>query len=218
MSTSPQPKERPILFSGPMVRAILGGRKTQTRRIVKPQPFMVLSAEQWHSRAMSGVDPYGFRPIGSQVLEEMPAACPYGIPGDRLWVREKWRLGAEFCSTRLRDWRYPEDLAEHVHYAIDDIQEHFAGQYRPSIFMPRWASRITLEITGIRVERLQDITEEDAIAEGFERDFKPDGSSYGAELTTACEQFESLWQSINGPESWAANPWVWLVEFRRVEH
>lgn len=207
-------KERPILFSGPMIRAILEGRKTQTRRVVKPQPFMVLSAADWHSRAMSGVDPYGCRPMGSHVLEEMGATCPHGTVGDRLWVREAWGL----WDTLPKDG--PERARIFYRSTDSDLHECRHQLWRPSIHMPRWASRIMLEITGVRVERLQEISERDAQAEGCERlELGPQqigGIPVHPMTTSYAEAFQQLWQSINGPESWSANPWVWVIEFRRV--
>lgn len=200
-------KERPILFSAPMIQALMRGAKTQTRRIIKTQPFMVLTQEQWHSRAMSGVDPYGCKPLGSYTPEELIAKCPYGLPGDRLWVRETfnvWRHDAE--ST----WEGPINGARGVHaaqvvYAADN---RWAIDWRPSIFMPRWASRITLELTDVRVQRLNEISEEDAIAEGVP--FSLMGSTHKI-------GFENLWNSINGCNAHQANPWVFALTFRRID-
>ena len=191
LPTSPPPprvKERPILFSGPMVRAILGGRKTQTRRIVKLKchdGFEVgpnYEGEHWPVRGG----------------DRMP--CPYGKPGDRLWVRETW-----LCATG-------EPGPTLCHYQADGDRPEFNGLWKPSIHMFRWASRITLEITGVRVERLQDITEADAMAEGVEC-----CSGWIGHAGEPRRIFCDLWKSINGAESWAANPWVWVVEFRRCE-
>lgn len=167
-------KERPIILSGPMVRAILAGAKTQTRRVVKPQAM-----GQWG-------------PV---------VPCPYGRPGDRLWVREAWRP---------------------VHGGYSDLGARYRADFerdqtvwRPSIHMPRWASRITLEVTGVRVERLQDISEADAQAEGsFE--WAAEQDTPVRDLDEARLVYLQLWQSINGPASWDADPWVWVVEFRRL--
>lgn len=194
-------KERPILFSGPMVRAILDGTKTQTRRVVKPQ-----FAADAIPVEMPATDPAGgwVVPGHSGVWWCDAAAnpddvrrCPYGQPGDRLWVREAW------ARTRVFG-------AEMVVYREGDNRTDYGGPWKPSIHMPRWASRITLEITSVRVERLQDISEADAIAEGVYTD--PASPAYDA--------YAQLWDEINGPGSWAANPWVWVLEFRRlnVEH
>lgn len=217
-------KERPILFSGPMVRAILGGSKTQTRRIIKPQPPRIMQAPRGHEFSVAGHDHY----------------CPYGQPGDRLWVREAYALLADPGSLTSWDGQIPDERPTpartqlgHIPtpiYRVDgerpDVKSQLgrALRWRPGIHMPRWASRITLEVTGIRVERLQDISEEDAQAEGVEaaggfmatggrwQNYLPDGPS----MAMARESFRSLWEKINGPASWAANPWVWVVSFRRI--
>lgn len=180
-------KERPILFSAPMVRAILEGRKTQTRRVVKPP--------KW-----SDADEIFF--IGNDSIAvpdddhaDYFIACPYGQPGDRLWVRETF--ADEAGGTR----RF---LGEHIFYRADDWQP-LVDRWTPSIHMPRWASRITLEVTAVSVERLQDISESDCCAEGC-------GSPITRDLKKP--QFMALWESINGPDSWDANPWVWVVEFK----
>lgn len=183
-------KERPILFSGEMVRAILDGRKQQTRRIVKPQP-----AGLWGSTGKV----YGHTFAG--VLDgpkDHYWVCKFGQPGDRLWVRETWAPMCDFdkeFGTLYRADSYPSDSAIPL-------------QWKPSIHMPRAASRITLEITGVRVEQLNDISEEDAISEGWPGTSKMPWSPRG--------WFQSLWQSINGEDSWDANPWVWVIEFKRV--
>lgn len=204
-------KERPILFSGEMVRAILDGRKTQTRRVVKPQP------ECRENAAIPGhfgtffkgwnLD-HPFFTVGS-ILQY----CPYGAPGDRLWAREAFSI-------------YPHPvLPDTVHYRADygDTDKTFI--YKPSIHMPRWASRILLEVTNVRIERLQSISEEDAVAEGIEtigmghykNYLHPCDDEKGGGWLTARASFYSLWESINGEGSWDANPWVWVVEFQRVE-
>jgi hypothetical protein len=191
--------ERPILFSAPMVRAILAGTKTQTRRVMSDR-------HRWHFIEATGD----------------LALCPYGQPGDRLWVREAW------STLPMYDAVKPSDMAPYyagtIRYKADG---HQSGKLRPGMFMPRWASRITLEITGVRVERLQDISEEDAIAEGIEqmpcqvpntrlwRNYTP-GNGWTSRVAIPQNSFRSLWESINGADSWNANPWVWVVEFRRV--
>ena len=186
-------KERPILFSGQMVRAILDGRKTQTRRIVKNAtgPF-------WNHSGYRIVMRDGFtfwETHGGIPNEYGPAfACPYGKPGDRLWVRETWAPA---------EW--PPTGPPAVYRADEGM---FASRWKPSIHMPRWASRINLEVVSVRVERLQDISEEDALAEGI---------TLVERGTSPVDQFNKLWESINGPGSWEANPWVWVVEFKRIE-
>ena len=208
-------KERPILFSAPMVRAIRDGRKSQTRRVVKPvrgfeennvcRPDLAEDnhAVWWHGE---------YETVGC--LQD----CPYGQPGDRLWVRESYRLCAEADAVKARD----TDAGYRVWYEADAPHQPGEGKLRPGIFMPRWASRITLEVTGVRVERLQDISELDAIAEGLDR--VPDGAAqFGVKgLARSWHNdprvgYRHLWESINGPGSCDANPWVWVVEFRRVQ-
>lgn len=203
-------KDRPILFSGPMVLANLQDKKTQTRRVVKPQPdedglAKLISAEEWHDTS-------------GRIYR-----CPYGKPGDRLWVRERW--AAPHAYDHLPPRLIPRDV--HFHYAA--TEDRGGLLWRPSIHMTRWASRLTLEITRIRVERLKEISREDAIAEGIERiggDFsccpwrnyllKPD-----AHPTSHCSSpqysYMTLWESINGKGSWDLNPIVWVVEYKRVK-
>jgi len=191
-------KERPILFSGPMVRAILSGRKTQTRRIVKPQP---------DESGLSKKD-------GAEYWEDASGRkyiCPFGVPGDRLWVRETWR------TTKSLEHLAPRNIASGapLEYMADRCltpgggRLEYRGKARPSIFMPRWASRINLEVADVRIERLNDITEEDAKAEGW------DGYiSYMPQPHPAIAEFSRLWESIHGPGSWDHNPWVWVVTFK----
>ena len=209
-------KERPILFSGAMVRAILEGRKAVTRRVVKPARLELLDAAALAGECM---------PLGSdrQDWGYIADLCPYGKPGDQLWVRETCFIngpgkGSEviYKSDPLPNWEGEET----------DIR------WRPSIHMPRWASRIQLEITAVRVERLQDGEGETAfesryLAEGIHRIHHGDGDYYhhGAQSEPGpgnwgdpFDAWRELWQSINGPESWNANPWVWVVEFRRINH
>lgn len=182
-------KERPILFSGPMVRAILAGRKTMTRRVVK-------------------VNASG-RYLG----------CPYGGPGDRLWVRETWATSA-YCNERA-----PAETASHglpFWYAADGVVNFTGattggpefitrGKWRPSISMPRWASRIALEITNVRCERLQEISEGDAIAEGWKA-LANDNPGNGGPF----DWFRVLWDSTTKKHPWPSDPHVWVIEFKRV--
>lgn len=198
-------KERPILFSGVMVRAILEGRKTQTRRII-PFSTNLLTADSLfkNPNKIKWTDGFGFTSNGS-VMNVREVACRYGKPGDRLWVRETFK-------TSTRGWVY-KATSQHDH--SNDLLP-----WKPSIFMPRHASRITLKITNIRVERLNDISEEDAKAEGVcdipkllsaeENDF------VGIDKNLFIERYRKLWQSINGSGSWEKNPWVWVVEFKGV--
>lgn len=209
-------KEYPIIFSGPMVRAILGGRKTQTRRIIKSKNNGKIIGYGGPALAMEtlGLDNDGCEHVQT-------VCCPYGQPGDSLWVREKWRLYDSYsecaCYDECRCARYHN---KPVYYADTYDDE---AKWRPSIHMPRWASRITLEITGVRVERLHDISEEEAILEGVEmfedeppvyRDYRDQGIVH-----SAVESFGTLWDSINWRKegcSWEDhNPWVWVIEFFR---
>ena len=200
-------KERGILFSAPMVRAILAGTKTQTRRIVKHRGEM-------DQRDGGGWWPYrmSWSPGDPDGSEWMP--CPYGQPGDRLWVRETWAhvpITAYRCSEGVQQTANPKDPDMAAVYAAG-WDRSSPGRWRPSIHMPRWASRITLEITSVRVERLQEISQGDARAEGC------DGSSNS--MGSAFTEYVALWAKINGtegPVSWDANPWVWVVEFKRVK-
>jgi len=232
MDTSKQPKERPILFSAPMVRAILEDRKTVTRRAVKgfqipteDTAIPVGDRQRWS--AIGQKDPrYGFCVFGSTEAEcakelEQYAPCPYGKPGDRLWVRETTE--ADYANGAVLS-RYAAD-GEPVLYASCGDPEYngsvahwnYPRKSRPSIHMPRWASRILLEITAVRVERLQDISRADIRAEGLQcppelasDDVSP---NYRDWYPAA---WRELWESINGADSWTTNPWVWVVEFKRV--
>lgn len=253
-------KELPIIFSGPMVRAILDGRKTQTRRIVKPP-------RRWPE--FSHCDPFAMPPAvwwwnGKHDRVGVRKECPHGQPGDRLWVRETWqdvhplqvaegrysqegragipgppmvkyrtiyRADGEYPrihfnhpdGSHVDDWPYRsvctgEDCTRrHLHPA-----ESYTG-WMPSIHMPRWASRITLEVTGVRVERLQDITEDDARAEGIEQTARlvtdRDGTYWVCDSDSdLVGGFGCLWDSLNAKRApWESNPWVWVIEFRLRE-
>ena len=203
-------KERPILFSAPMVRAILNGIKTQTRRVVKLKP--------WHQiEERDDGAPWPWMYDGERDADHW-LPCPYGQPGDRLWVRES------FCPIYPQDPHYnggrPIEYDYRATYKHGDRLGDLIGakkKWKPSIHMPRRASRITLEVTSVRVERLQDISEADAVAEGARPTLAPlDTVRLGA-AGTAKEGFRQIWESINGPDSWEANPWVWVVEFKRAE-
>ena len=205
-----------MMFSAPMVRAIRTDRKTQTRRIMKPQP-------QHSSGVVDAVSQYplqnGVRFFMRDGLSEL-VSCPYGQPGDRLWVKETW-----FTAENLDGIKPTELLNDiRINYAADlgdgDI---ILGRLRPSIFMRRWMSRLTLELSAVRVERLNEISEEDAIAEGI--DVFSDGAGYTVPLPDGklgpwqrnpVDAYRNLWEIINGAGSWDANPWVWVVEFKRA--
>ena len=179
-------KTKPIIFKAEMVTAILAGKKTQTRRIIKPQPEN--NVNFGYSNNMAYWQPRNIK-------------CPYGKIGDKLWVRENFYV-------------LPHIWAQHhneqpVHYSADVVNKQHIEDYvqKPSIHMPRWASRITLEITNIRVERIQDISEDDAKAEGIRYDVN--GFRY---------EFKHLWDSINKKRGfgWNKNPWVWVIEFKKL--
>ncbi|WP_346394608.1 hypothetical protein [Pseudomonas syringae] len=207
-----QAKERPILFSAPMVRAILEGRKTVTRRVMKVQP--VLNGYFWESYGAGWGT--GITSVPVMPGHSLSSNCPYGRIGDRLWVREAWQADAQVNAIAPRELSHGEP----IQYPADGASRQTGcsmitpGKTRPSIHMPRWVSRILLEITDVRVERLQDISKEQALAEGVmscEQDIDPDGNGY-----EPLELFGGLWTMINGDGSWQSNPWVWVVDFKRV--
>lgn len=207
-------KERPILFSAPMVRAILEGRKTQTRRVVKPQPSQELLDDYAEIRRERNVQ----KDDAEMLSECLP--CPYGVPGDRLWVRETWARDDEDGALMYRaDVGCDDDANAWERGRIEGVSRY---RWRPSIHMPRWASRITLEITDVRVERLQEISEADARAEGVYPYMPGEGVIHPPRFADDYqyrpnyrEGFEIVWQSIHGDGSWAANPWVWVIGFKR---
>ena len=203
-------KERPILFSAPMVRAILEGRKTQTRRVVKPQPPAGHNFAGFtiHSTRTSdeGKAVWGAGDALPYLRAAHRVRCPYGQPGDRLWVRETWARDDEDGALFYRaDVGLGGNADDWERNRIDGAPRY---RWRSPIHMPRWASRITLEITGVRVERLQCISDHDAIAEGAQQIGDCDGAFVAG--------YRNLWESINGAGSWDANPFVWVVEFKAV--
>lgn len=264
-------KERPILFNGEMVRAILDGRKTQTRRVIKPQPKLVddtggkqiggiywdfgwcyywpdsKQVHTWDDDGLGGPNwtgsDYPHEDVLAEALRASPSSkkCPIGMPGDRLWVRETfWELGSQHEYGESGDSFY---FASHrrAHYAVDGpppvegenawgitsnvksngiprdfipCRGHSFWHKRPSIHMPRWASRLTLEITNVRVERIRDISSGDILAEGV-------GQPVGTPLVYGSvtekwnrDRFLSLWESTGG--DWESNPWVWVIEFKKL--
>ena len=182
-------KERGIVLHAHEVRGVLDGRQTQIRRVVKPQPDDDAKITMGEIGTSLGVAYIGNATSGG-IVTRVP--CPYGRPGERLWVKETFAIA--------------DSPKRHVEYAADGRLAML--KYSPSIHMPRWASRITLEITGVRVERLQGISNEDAVSEGIGT---PTDIRYAA-----LDGFKPLWKSINGPGSWDLNPWVWVIEFRRL--
>lgn len=222
-------KEKPILFSGPMVRAILDGRKTQTRRVIKPAPLPDTDEiryldEGWAYEAILESETANYRAFVANPRRGKSFRCPYGAPGDRLWVREAHALvpvTAYRASEAVEQVINPTDEWEACVYR-EGWERCKPGRWRPSIHMPRWASRIVLEVLDVRMERLREISGQDAIAEGIEP-FSGDGITTFRDYLTgetgraAYQSFQTLWQSINGLESWKENPWVWVVEFKRME-
>lgn len=199
-------KERGMIFNAEMVRAILDGRKTQTRRIMAPQP-----ADDIERCIFPNPEAIGWKSSLRHKHGSTTAHfCHYGKPGDRIWVRETWNKYGGLLTYRAdHDW-------------IDDMRKETVctAKWVPSIHMPRWASRILLEITDVRVERLNSISQEDAQAEGLElTGWRPTYSDpdSGGEVMTPYDNFAELWSSIYGEGSWKADPWVWVIEFKRVE-
>ncbi|HDT3696182.1 MULTISPECIES: hypothetical protein [Enterobacter cloacae complex] len=201
--------ERGMIFNGEMVRAILDGRKTQTRRVMKPQPDPCPAprgGHWWPSNVFKTM---------LHVEEEMQNgkggwgglvgdACPFGDVADRIWVRETWaEAGASAPDLKLYRANYPAHVPAHY----ENVPPAEDVRWTPSIHMPRWASRILLEITDVRVEQLNDISEEDARSEGIS----------GSSARDVKEAYAALWRSIYGSDSWRANPWVWVIEFKRIE-
>lgn len=229
-------KMRPMLFSGAMVRAILDGTKTQTRRVVKPK-YLLKHGDIVEWREQNNIW-FGLNGYTTAAI----CKCPYGKPVDFLWVRET------FCLENTYDYHgdhvVPSDgrpIIKHEdhgdgaywlipHYRATEPEPNIVPyrcdadddrtRWTPSIFMPRWASRITLDITDVRIERLQDISEEDCIAEGINNIMAADAVGKDPVshilLPAAVHGYAYLWECINGPGSWDANPWVWVIEFERV--
>lgn len=212
--------ERGMIFNGEMVRAILDGWKTQTRRIVKLD----------HERGMKNPVVRGSNGSACYVGCHMAALlCPFGQPGDRIWVRETFQ-GPLVTEELFEEYRAnPEkfETQQYCEYAADggprpeycDLDDNLRHGWRPSIHMPRWASRILLEITSVRVERLQDISQADAIAEGAPPSHPSiDAVSREYEFPDFSRSwFGQTWWQIYGEESWNNNPWVWVIEFNRVQ-
>ena len=218
--------ERGMIFNAEMVRALLSGRKTQTRRIIKPQPEATLSGSlsgKWLSRPLNG--------LLLPKIEDIAIHCPFGVVGDRIWVRETFQgplFDYDLMDSYCKD-PTPVEKPEFCVYKADgvpapefyDADDELHCCWRPSIHMPRWASRILLEITNVRVERLNAINEHDAQAEGvaklrggFWKHYQPGWTQH---QLSARGSFVTLWKSIYGDESWNSNPWVWVIKFKRIE-
>ncbi|EEZ0492372.1 hypothetical protein J4W69_24570 [Escherichia coli] len=186
-------KERGMIFNDEMVRAILGGNKTQTRRIVE---------EKFYGRAVAA--------------ELLAKHCPYGQPGDRIWVRETYRVHGKATDVATLVYRASvrNSWTEQTHRVpVDVCNKPVSEKWTPSIHMPRWASRILLEITDVRVERLHDMSEADAKAEGATP------ATYKITPPEAVYRvgFGDIWRSIYGQDNWLSNPWVWVIEFKRIQ-
>jgi hypothetical protein len=207
-------RERPIIFSAPMVRALLDGTKTQTRRVVN-RVQTVGPVTEFGPSDTRGYD-WTFRCprmlLHDVTHEQLMKRCPFGQPGDRLWVRETHVITNANEVVYRAD--YPKNAEER---GMENIPPESAVRWRPSIHMPRWASRITLEIVDVRVERVQDISNEDAIAEGCNGG--PHVEGYGENNPAdPYEEFAILWDTINGKRApWDSNPWVWALTVKRIE-
>lgn len=217
-------RERGMIFNAEMVRAILAGRKTQTRRIMKVQPSeaftpmnMALETDykaRWYTPGVVDKDGY-LQPASKEVFgvsnENEGYSCPFGAVGDRIWVRETF-TGHYLDDDQIQDIKDGRDKASSLCEYRADYPDGYqaADGWTPSIHMPRWASRILLEITGVRVERLKSISDRDALREGCSTADMKSGDC-------VADVFARLWASIYGSDSWNANPWVWVIEFKRVE-
>jgi len=235
-------KERGMIFNGEMVRAILDGRKTQTRRIMKVQP--VLNGSFYEVYGAGWVQ--SMKSVPAIPGHSLASNCPFGLVGDRIWVRETWGVVSHELDEdgRIQPWS-PDRPATAIHempfgngyysghaiYAADgdftwgddDGYEDGRSCWKPSIHMPRAACRILLEVTGVRVERLNSISEGDARADGVQPadellpDYPDTYLTPAGDFATAKVAFQRLWESIYGDDSWQANPWVWVIEFKRIE-
>lgn len=231
----PEIKERPILFSGPMVRAILDGRKTVTRREIKRPPVDGWAFDGEYGRITSLHPKRGRfgafirRGVGTDFPELDIVPCPYGMPGDRLWVRETFM---DLRGTGVEHRPNPESPLQRYVYGADikpgsssdEARKDFGLKWKPSIHMPRPACRLLLEVTDVWVERLQDITDSQIIAEGIDQEWLADAqerydmvlAGSGADgRPTLRTAWSDLWNSTGG--DWDANPWVWCIEFKRIQ-
>lgn len=226
--------DRPIIFTGEMIRAILAGRKTQTRRLhgledVNNYPGLLVGDSPLGPLGYRGVFYYTKKPYkkdpdlfhwfmgmskDGREINPIPVKCPYGQPGDRLWVKETWATPGNYDDFK------PSDLSIHMLGSKELLAYKATEQYpiyyhwRTPLFMPRWASRITLEITGVRVERVQSISHNDACVEGAPSEPEYNNRGTGSIYV---DWYADLWDTINGKEyPWVKNPWVWVLEFKVV--
>lgn len=221
-------KERGIIMTGESVRAILEGRKTQTRRVIKPPiPNTHFS---WNNHGDDDLFFWTDYPGQGEKGDVIHRRCPYGARCTSLWVRETWAIYSKSWTdygwegNGIIDIPIPKTKPvgsmysqTFVIYAADGYPTEEGEQWKPSIFMPRWASRITLEITAVKVERIQDISVEDMVAEGITPNMEPTHAPYWKQNTEF--HFKQLWESINGKRagcSWADNPWCWCIEFKCI--
>ena len=234
-------KERPILFSAPMIRAILADKKSQTRRTIKmPASWDCFVCADWGNGWWPYKSDDGENPSFDN--NEIPLNCPYGTVSDHLIVKEAAWMWCERrpngqTKTGRQKWKYVPMREAPIHYAADhptkpsikvvspDTGNEWGWRFKIGRFLPRWASRIDLEVTGVRVEQLQDISYEDAIAEGiinpatvppFPHQSTETVEQFARRTNYPQRSYAALWEEINGPGSWDANPWIWCVEFRRV--
>lgn len=236
---SSQVKERPIIFSGEMVKAILDGKKTMTRRVVKSgfigQYEHAHIINQSSDKSREGKAYFYDKPVGSMVLSSQLVSNPYGNIGDRLWVRETHHVVGGIADYEIEEIKQGlHDIKKFVSYKADGYGNPCDGGWTTPMFMPRWASRILLEIIDIRVERLQDISEADALKEGirnynFEMEDSPDtyvgythlqkDDGKSTLYKTPAIAFERLWDTLNAKKGypWSSNPWVWAIEFKVIE-
>ena len=222
-------KERPILFSEQRVRALLVGQQTQTRRIMKPQTFGLGQDhhEGVHAFDVSANHLHGYKMMS---MADISYQCPYGKPGDILWVRETWR-GPIVPECDLAEYERdptPFRLPAFCQYRADsnELGQHSMNSpegeqfgWQTAIHMPRWASRINLEITDVRAEKIQDISEDDIMAEGVQTDshFLNNFFTMNMDSESPKEAYRKAWQKQYGATSWEVNPWVWVVEFHRID-
>lgn len=231
---SNQVKERPIIFSGEMVKTILDGKKTMTRRVVKSDFINNYKhahiIKQSSDKSREGKAYFYDKPVGGMVLSSQLVSNPYGKVGDRLWVRETHHVIGGIADYEIEEIKQGlQDVKNFVSYKADGYGNPCDGGWTSPMFIPRWASRILLEITDIRVERLQDISEADAVKEGIRSLSTYRGSSntlypdYSGKIhglfKNPIDSYHTLWYSLNAKKGypWSSNPWVWVVEFKVIE-
>ncbi|WP_026111569.1 hypothetical protein [Winslowiella toletana] len=219
-------KERPILFSDQRVRALLTGQQTQTRRIMKSLAF---TPGQDNHEGCYGFDVISNQMRGRHVMEmsDLSYQCPFGQPGDRLWVRETWRgpvvpkeQMADYAKSpeAYRSTRYCQYRADSSELGSSLDEDNEQSGWQTAIHMPRWASRINLQITGVRAQKIQDISDDDIMAEGVQTDshFLNNFFTLKNDSVAPKEAYMKAWEKQYGGTSWEVNPWVWVIEFSRI--